>query len=479
MIRACAPVSRMNAALLRNHRFMCVLFMWSILVIGSREQLMARTAESSSEVKTTEGTEFWLCFQRNFKDFTDTNTKNPDDLSLELYIISNKNTKVRLDIKALGYYTEISIEAGKLENIQIDPYIQAKSIEKPEKSAIHIESDYPIVVYGLSSRFQTTDAFQGIPVSSLGTQYRTICFDYSKGLLSEFAIVATENNTKITIVPSVKTSSGKSANKPYTITLQQGEVYQVIPLKDSLSKCDLSGSLITSNYKIAVFSGHQCAYVPSGIVGCNYLVEQLPSIDTWGMKFLVGKFESRTHYTLRVLAHESNTKIHINSALKATLKAGQFYEFSYPAENLLVEADQPILVALYSQGFLSGDKVGDPMMLLVNPIDQYLDKYTFATPITGQWNNFINIFIPTKSISSIRIDYDSLNKITFQPLGNSEYSTATLKVRYGFHTISANAPFGMYSYGFGYGTQAYDAYGTMGGQSFNSLDTGSNSLKNK
>jgi hypothetical protein len=54
----------------------------------------------------------------------------------------------------------------------------------------------------------------------------------------------------------------------------------------------------------------------------------------------------------------------------------------------------------------------------------------------------------------------------FRPFGLSRYSIASLSIPYGSHIIEGALPFGMYSYGFGKGLDAFDAYGTMGGQSF-------------
>lgn len=481
MIRACAPVSRMNAALLRKLRFMCVLFLCSILVIGSRQQLAARTAESSSEVKTTEGTEFWLCFQRNFKDTpVKQNEKNGNELTLELYVSSSSDTKVSIDIEGIKYQTTVKVSAGTVEKVVIDAAAEIKHLEIIKRLAIHILSDNPVTVYGLSSRYQTTDAFLGLPVSVLGKEYMAMGYKYSEGLLSQFAIIATEEETVVTITPTANTSTGHAATVPFSVSMRKGDVFQVSSHNETSAGTDLTGSKITSNKNIAVFSGHQCAYVPEGIVGCNHLAEQMPPITSWGEMFIVGKLFNRSKYTVRVLAHQDNTQIYLNSELVGTLNAGEVYENSELTGNTSISSSRPVLVAQYSQGFLNNDYIGDPMMLLVTPTEQFMSSYRFATPKSGDWYHYVNVTIPTAAVSSIRIDGKPLDaNVEFQQVANSMYSIAQLNVSYGTHTISADQSFGMYSYGFGYGTQAYDAYGTMGGQSFNSLDTGSNSLKNK
>ncbi|MBK9248737.1 MAG: IgGFc-binding protein [Ignavibacteria bacterium] len=437
-------------------------------------------ADNSSE-KTNEGKEFWLCFQRNFKDTeTKPNVKNTNDLALELFISASKDATVTIRIEGLKYDTVVNVTAGIVLNIKIDKSAEIKTFEIYERLAVHIVADKPITVYGLSSRFQTTDAFLGFPVDVLGNHYMIIGYKYSEGFLSQFAIVATEDETKVTITPTATTSIKHAAGVPFTILLNRGDVYQVSSQKSTVERTDLTGSTISSTKKIAVFSGHQCAYVPEGIVGCNHLVEQMAPISTWGEVFFIGKLESRAKYSIRVLAHEANTTVYLNSDLVATLGKGEFYDNSELSQNSMVTSNHSVLVAQYSHGFLNGDAIGDPMMLLVSPSEQFMSEFRFATPKSGEWNHYINVVIPTRSISTLKIDGKSLNSnVLYENFDKSDYSIVQLRVMYGFHTISADIPFGMCSYGFGYGGQAYDAYGTMGGQSFNTIQETDNGKLNK
>jgi hypothetical protein len=91
--------------------------------------------------------------------------------------------------------------------------------------------------------------------------------------MSQFAIVATENNTEVNILPSVHTTKNQ-ANQLYNVRLNRGEVYQVVARNDPSNKCDLSGSIIKANKKIAVFSGHQCASFHKKILACNHLMSK-------------------------------------------------------------------------------------------------------------------------------------------------------------------------------------------------------------
>ncbi len=433
--------------------------------------------DESFKPLNSEGTEFWICFQKNYRDFDQQTRKRSDSLSLELFITSNQNANVRIEIEGIGYRWDFSIRAGTVSNIRIDTSAQITSVNERERLGIHIISDNPIAVYGLNRRFQTTDTYLALPVSVLGTEYRVIAYEkLSDDLLSQMAIIATEDSTRITITPTTALQGRHPAGVPFTVDLRRGDVYQMIAEYLPSSKSDLTGSLVTSNKKIAVFSGHNCAYVPASTPACNHLVEQIPPIGSWGKHFYVGTLERRSRSTLRVLASEPNTKVFLNSELATVLNAGEFYENPNLSRNTQITADKPVLVAQYAQGFKNGDSIGDPMMILVSPTQQFLSRYRFATPVNGSWRHYISVVVPREAVSSMKLNGISVSASQFSQFGTSRYMIANLEVPYGTHRIEGNKPFGLYSYGFGFGMDAYDAYGNMGGQSFEELGSESDTL---
>jgi hypothetical protein len=109
------------------------------------------------------------------------------------------------------------------------------------------------------------------------------------------------------------------------------------------------------------------------------------------------------------------------------------------------------------------------MMMLIAPTRQYLSEYRFATPIGGEWNHYINVVIPTSAIPSLWINGNQVSSDLFNPIGSGVYSVASLRLSFGSFSINADQPFGLSSYGFGYRSQAYDAYGNVGGQAYYGL----------
>ncbi len=408
--------------------------------------------------KNPEGTEFWLCFEKNF------NENKGDSLFLELFFSGNEDASVVVEIDGLKYIRNIFVPSGTVANIKLPVEAQVVSEEIIERLAVHVTSNKPISVYGLNRRKQTTDTYLGLPTSVLGTEYRVMCYTLSEQLMPQFAIVATEDSTSVTIITTVNTTK-HPAKYPYKIYLNKGDVYQVIANYESKSNCDLTGSYIKATKPVAVFSGHQCAYVTPRIIACNHLVEQMPPLSSWGKHFYIGLLQPRSVYTYRVLANEPDTKIFEDNILIKTLNAGEFHEAN-SRKNIQISANRPVLVAQYSQGFRNGDSIGDPMMILISPTQQFLKQYRFATPINGEWRHYVNVVVPTKAIRTLKLNGNEVDSARFSQLGISRYSIAYIEIPFGSHKLEADLPFGMYSYGFGFKSDAFDAYGTMGGQSF-------------
>jgi len=431
--------------------------------------LVARDPELIT--KNSEGRDFWLCFMKNFREAGKDGQSRQESLRLQLFITSSYDATVRIEIEEIGYDNTITIKANTVVPVQIPARAQLRSLETPERLAVHVTADTAVSVYGLNSRFQTTDTFLGLPLSVLGTEYRAIGYTkLSADLLSALSIVATEDETEVTITPSVATSTGRPANRPFSVRLRKGDVYTVGARWESIGQCDLTGSLISSNKKISVFSGHNCAYVPPKIEACNHLIEQLPPVSAWGKHYYLGMLKERSRYTFRVIASENGTKVFEDSKLVAVMRAGEFYENLNVSRHVQITADKPVLVAQFAQGFKNGDSVGDPMMILVSPTQQFLKEYRIATPISGDWHHYINLVAPTSSIGEIRLNGRRVDSSLFVVLGESRYSIAQVPIPFGSHVIRSETPFGLYSYGFGFRADAYDAYGNMAGQSFFELN---------
>lgn len=435
--------------------------------------LLGSVSVIATPVRTSEGTEFWVCFQRNHEE------SGADTLTLMLFLTSQWEATVRIQLRGLGLDTLVRLQPRQVLPFLVPSQAELKTGGKPEFLAIHIRADTPIAVYGLNRRRQSTDTYMGLPVPVLGTEYRIMTYRrLSSSFLPQVALIAVEDSTDVLIEPP-----GMSANdmaiplepvryeafltRPLRLRLHRGQVYQLFgpPVGEP---SDLTGTRIRASRPVAVFSGHVCAYIPLTVPACNHLVEQIPPVHAWGRHYYAGKFRWRSRYVVRVLAHYPNTQLFLNDRPIRKLEAGEFWEQTL-TENVQITADKPILVAQFSEGYQNGDSIGDPMMLLLTPTQQFLSHYRLATPVQGMWRHFLNLVVPMSVVSSLRFNGAPV-RAAFERVGSSQYAIATIEIPYGSHTLEADQPFGVYAYGFGYGADSYDAYGNPVGQAFHDVE---------
>jgi len=473
----------------------CIPLLFALVLCATPAAAQIPVQSSSAPIRIdfpAEGQEFWIVFQKNFRDSTPVDDppimKPAEPLSLSLFISSATAARGYVEIVGLDFRKEFAVEAGTVIELPIDIAAQVTSNGMIERKGVHVVADAPVTVSALNHRFQTTDSYLAFPTTVLGTNYRTICYSrLADDLLSQLAVAATEDGTHVTITPSVpvrveprqetpsrsnRTSTQQedrhgtrrpATRRPIEIVLNKGEVYQVIAAWEPGQSCDLTGSAIVSDKPVAVFSGHNCAYVPDpSVKSCNILAEQVPPVETWGTRYVVGTLASRAGSVLRVLAATDSTLVYEDGRLVGTLDAGEYYQNMNLKRHTTITSSNPVLVAQYSRGYADIDSLGDPMMMVLAPVEQYRMAYRFSTPASGPWHHYVNISAPTRSIGGVRFDGAPVDRSRFMPVGDGVYSMAQIEVSYGLHTIDASEPVGVYNYGFGYDEASFDAYGNGG-----------------
>jgi hypothetical protein len=396
----------------------------------------------------------------------------------------------------MDYLSEM-VEADTPYSFKLDwNQVEAIGSENIEKKAIHLTSDNPMNVYALNYCPSSSDVALIYPTNTLGKEYFAACYDphvdeensggYNHGRNSEFLVVATEDNTVVTIEPSKKTDKKRPAHLPFQIKLDQGDIYQVQSMNQNNQdgQGDLTGSYIKSDKPVALFSGSLAATVPSApeVRAWDHLFEQIPPVQSWGTKFMAVPMKSRELDRYRVIAAYDNTKIKLGKSNIAVLNRGEFNEFPLGYDQpTIIESTKPILLVQYSCSqsvdfeYTNGN--GDPFMVVVSPLVQTKQNVTFtaynSTEITDRY--FVNVV--AKDISTPFIYLDG-NPIPFTSLPNSGYSYAQVKITQGSHTIYSsreNMGFIAYVYGFG----LYESYGYGAGYNLDiQLDLGYGYLKN-
>ncbi len=424
---------------------------------GKKEE----TLTPHTGIADSKGVDFWLAFPGNYT----------GDTSLSLFVTSDVNTSGRVEIPGLSYSKSFSVTGGHVTTISLPTRANINTSDRVENLGIHVTANQEVTVYGLNQKRYTTDAYLGLPTDILGKEYINLTYPvslYGSGSTklpgSRLTIIASKNDTRITIIPSVN-AGGRSAHTAYTISLNQGQTYQLSA--EYASGDDLSGTQISADKPIAVFGSHRCTVIPTHKTACDHIVEQLFPISTWGQNFVTMPLATRKNGdTFRILASTDGTTVKLNGATIVTLNRGQVYErvISGPAQ---ITADKPILVAQYSNSSSYDNVTSDPFMMLVPPYEQFLGNYTVTTPSSGIRANYINIVAPNAAVGHITLDGSIIPANRFVAIGSSGFSGVQVAVGKGSHSLSGSHPFGVFVYGF----DDYDSYGYPGGLSLGHVAT--------
>ncbi|HKR11221.1 MAG TPA: PKD domain-containing protein [Pyrinomonadaceae bacterium] len=395
------------------------------------------------------GTDFWLMFPHNFFD--------GNNGVQRLFITSPVATTGTVTVPFANFTQNFSVAANTVTTVQL-PFMLVFQSDLVQSRSVHVTSASPITVYGLAQRAATSDAYLALPVSSLGKDHLILTYsNMTFAPSSQFGIVAPQNNTVVTITPSVTTGT-RVAGVPYNITLNQGQTYL---LQNTIPDAtgDLTGSRITADKPISVFAGHMAATIPAEAICCaDHLVEQVPPITAWGKRFATIPLASRTKGDFfRLIAAEDGTAVYFNGQLDVKLNKGQWVEriIKNPTE---IIATKPIMVAQLSTSIRHDPPTSgkaDPFLMIIPPYSQFLNHYTITTPPTGFEINFINVVAPTAALGSVTLDGTAIPAASFTPIGVSGYSGAQIPISVGAHVLDGPSAFGVFVYGYaqdeGYG----------------------------
>lgn len=193
--------------------------------------------------------------------------------------------------------------------------------------------------------------------SALGKRFRAGAMLNSSnisGLLNFFSVLATENNTKITIsnIPNgTILSNGTSFTGPETIDLNKNESY-ILAINDNLGS-NLIGALIESDKDVVVNSGSfggtndPANNPPSGNgPGRDLGFDQIVGVDKIGTEYIFIKgLGTNEIEKVLIIADDNDTEIYANGIKITTIQAGEKYIFdgsAFEYNNLYIKTSKKV-----------------------------------------------------------------------------------------------------------------------------------------
>ncbi len=261
------------------------------------------------------------------------NTSSTIDLTSNIDIIENKPADL-----VLNYGLLIRSSAF------VTAYYEEASVNNPE-------------IFALKGRNALGNSFF-IPAQNL--MNNTPAFTPTSS--SSFDIVATEDNTDVTITPS-QNIVGHGAGITFSVTLNKGQTYSATAIGASDVQ-HLMGSTVTATKPIAITIKDD-SIGGGGYAGCLDLAgDQIVPLALVGTKYIslpgyLNNPNSQPTDHVFILATSDNTIVTINGAVVATLNKGQTYRQGSYNEVFYIETTKPVYV-LHLSGF--GCEVGHALL---------------------------------------------------------------------------------------------------------------------
>ena len=395
--------------------------------------------------------EFLVAFGRNDADGANSPT-------LRLFISSIEPDPVLVTVDTLrGFNFSGFATNNETLTIEIPNTFQVFSSSERDKGIrVTAEGQSSIVVYGLNYHMFTSDAFLSLPCDRLPVDhYEYYGVSYSGGGLSHILIVGCEDDTVLEI---------------------GSEVVQLNEMETYFWETDfVTGTRIVSDKPLVVYAGNICTNIPGSAGTCDHITEQVPPTAIWGTNFMSASFSGRSSGDIyRILASQASTSVSINCSTLTELltynlsTAGSWQEISTPANSFCyISSDKPLLVMQFALG-KSYDGVGDPFMLMITPVEQYINNYVFNV-LPEFSTNYITVYVTPDDYqpSNIFVDDASLESSTWTPVycssneeicGYITYVTLSAGEHQLFHT-DVTSGIGVSAYGF----NTANSYGYPGG----------------
>ena len=368
-------------------------------------------------------------------------------------IASKTSGHVWVRAPAVGIDRNYTITNGVSDIIVSRRILQTKN-NTVERKSIHLLSDIDITVNVMSYGAYNYEGFLALPIkkSQLNETHVIASAPPDKGRPSEFLIAASKNSTTVTI------SLPKNFNlDPFTVQLNMYETYLY-----QQSVTDLSGTIIESSEPVSVFAGDVVTAIFPNVSHNSYygsfVVEQMPSTEYFGRKFIVPTIPGQKRFMIKVFTDvpRASLEIYNSSGLFAfVIGNNTSLQTNNVNEPVFLSSDKRILVVQYGFDYMV-DFTGGDFMTVIPSISNFMTRYDFHIPaiIQSNFTNYLCVVSTSKDFTNIYLDSSPLSMVNLTSINTTEgnYTISTTIVSPGKHSITSK---GM---GIGFGAVLYGMF---------------------
>ncbi|WP_406672268.1 IgGFc-binding protein, partial [Natronospira sp.] len=169
---------------------------------------------------------------------------------------------------------------------------------------------------------------------------------YDPSPYSAIYIVATQDNTTITVTPTNDAFPGRPAGVPFDLVLDRGETIAVAPDDyagdGQLPENRLGGTRVESDKPIAITTSDDSVY---GITGCYDLIgDQIIPTSIIGTEYIAMKGELTAPEYFYVVGTQEGTEVLIDGNLEALIEPGEQLRWEFTKQNYHIETSKPAYV---------------------------------------------------------------------------------------------------------------------------------------
>ena len=352
------------------------------------------------------GTEYYFAFPKNLESLPSLGFADPN-----LRVKASSNDMSTANVGVYDRSGDVLYLNGFGE-VDIDIDNELMSIVERDKGLRLDSGGKGVSVVAFSEEFTSADTFLVLPpvyLPDINYEYFAVSVDKSENETtygSAILIVASEDNTNITLIPTADlvnisiaqdiTGSGESGERLYVVLGKMDTLY--------ISSLDnLSGTRVVANKPITFISGHECGTVPTGESFCDHLFEQIPPTTTWGKEFYTVPLSARNSFDVfKFVASTDDTSITgvcgpINTTMSYFIStAGDILSLRVSSTQFCSFASSnPVLLVQFAVATSVDNVNADPFMLIVPPSEQYRNDYYIPTFQSryGDLSHFVNIAI--------------------------------------------------------------------------------------
>jgi len=412
---------------IRRIALLCLL----VLALGEMGQ---------AQISNTVGKEFYFTYLPN--------TGFLEAYEMTVHITAAVTTSGTIEVIGSNYSQEFTVNAGSSLEIRVPDQFKILQEGVTQQAVVYVSTIEEVTVFAYNHIADHEDGTIVLPLPALDKEYLL----HSRGEGTQFAVLATGNNTDIEITFSA--DSVRYQNTYYRIgevlavTLNRGELFYLD------SKHDLSGTQVkvvedgsVNCIKVAVFVGNTALALE------DHRYNQLYAVRDWGKEYFALLFEDPFDKgDIYLMAGEDNTLVQVSGVPDRTMMRGETWVIQAKIEHYIL-SDKPLSII----------HTGAGVMNVLSPLKQISNDVLFEIIHKDETqDHFVSVFTPTDRLN-VRLNGEDISSNFETVQLATDYSFTVLPIDPGVHRLQASEGLVAFTYAVGDSTGAvYGLGGNLG-----------------